>query len=81
MSTMLSVPAFLAEHGISRSLFYKLVKGGRGPRVTKVGGRTFITADAAAEWRARIERETNQPGQQPNADTTTPAVAERAPHQ
>jgi predicted DNA-binding transcriptional regulator AlpA len=60
MRSMLSVPEFLDEHGISRSLFYRLVKEGRGPRLTKVASRTLISADAAAEWRARMERETEQ---------------------
>jgi predicted DNA-binding transcriptional regulator AlpA len=60
MTSMLSVPVFLAEHGISRSLFYRLVQQGRGPRITKIAGRTLITAEAAADWRARMERETEQ---------------------
>jgi predicted DNA-binding transcriptional regulator AlpA len=60
MASMLSVPVFLAEHGISRSLFYRLVQQGRGPRLTKIAGRTLISAEAAAEWRARMERETEQ---------------------
>jgi predicted DNA-binding transcriptional regulator AlpA len=62
MASMLSVPLFLAEHGISRSLFYRLVKEGRGPRLARIGGRTLITAEAAAEWRTRMERETEQAG-------------------
>jgi predicted DNA-binding transcriptional regulator AlpA len=60
MSSMLSVPAFLSEHGISRSLFYRLVKAGRGPRITKINDRTLISAEAAAEWRTRMEKETEQ---------------------
>jgi predicted DNA-binding transcriptional regulator AlpA len=60
MPSMLSVSAFLADHGLSRSLFYRLVKEGRGPRLTKISRRTLISADAAAEWRARMERETEQ---------------------
>ena len=64
---MLSVPVFLAEHGISRSLFYRLVQQGRGPRITKIAGRTLISAEAAAEWRARMERETEQVPPRPKA--------------
>jgi len=60
MSSMFSVPAFLSEHGISRSLFYRLVKEGRGPRITKINDRTLISAEAAAEWRTRMEQETAQ---------------------
>jgi predicted DNA-binding transcriptional regulator AlpA len=64
---MLSVPAFLAEHGISRSLFYRLLHQGRGPRITKIAGRTLVSAQAAAEWRARMERETEQAAPRPKA--------------
>jgi predicted DNA-binding transcriptional regulator AlpA len=60
MSGMLTIPAFVAEHGISRSLFYRLVREGRGPRLTKIATRTLISAEAAAEWRARMEAETEQ---------------------
>jgi len=58
--SMFSIPAFLAEHGISRSLFYRLVKEGRGPRLTKIASRTLVSAESAAEWRSRMERETKQ---------------------
>jgi hypothetical protein len=66
MTRMLSVPVFLAEHGISRSLFYRLLQQGRGPRITKVAGRTLISAESAAGWRARMEQETQQPVPPPN---------------
>jgi predicted DNA-binding transcriptional regulator AlpA len=72
MASMLSVPAFLAEHGISRSLFYRLVKEGRGPRLTKIASRTLISAEAAADWRARMERETEQAPPQPKAFESHP---------
>jgi predicted DNA-binding transcriptional regulator AlpA len=61
MPSMLSVPAFAAEHGISRSLLYRLLAEGRGPRITKVHGRTLISTEAAADWRAKMEQETEQP--------------------
>lgn len=55
-----TVAEFCAEHGgISKVLFYKLIKEGRGPRLMKVGRRTLITAEAAAEWRAQMERDSN----------------------
>jgi predicted DNA-binding transcriptional regulator AlpA len=62
-----SIPAFCADNGISRSLLYHLVKEGRGPRITKIAGRTLISAEAAAEWRARMEQETEQPAPRPNS--------------
>ena len=56
-----SVPEFCTDNGVSRSLFYRLVKEGRGPRLTKVARRTLISSEAAAEWRSRMEQETEQP--------------------
>jgi len=51
-----SVAHFCAEHGISRAFFYLLRARGDGPRIMKVGRRTLVTADAASEWRNRMER-------------------------
>jgi predicted DNA-binding transcriptional regulator AlpA len=39
----LSVMQFCQKHGISRAFFYKLSKEGKGPKLTKLGGRTIIT--------------------------------------
>ena len=45
---------FCETHGISRAMFYKLVKAGQGPRFAKIGSKVLITTEAAAEWlRAR----------------------------
>lgn len=55
-----TVTEFCAEHGgISRVLFYKLQKEGRGPRLMKVGRRTLISAEAAADWRRQMELDSN----------------------
>ncbi len=51
----LSVPQFCSEHGISRGLFYRLLREGCGPRVIKAGRRTLISQEAAEEWRRRME--------------------------
>jgi hypothetical protein len=51
LRSMLSIPEFLDEHRISRSLLYRLIKEGCGPRITKIAGRTLISAEAAADWR------------------------------
>jgi len=51
-----SIKQFCADHGISRSFFYKLIQQGRGPRVTKLGARTLVSAEAAAVWRAMMEQ-------------------------
>lgn len=51
-----SIETFCARNGISRAMFYKLQKAGNGPRVMKVGERTLISAESAADWRRRMER-------------------------
>jgi hypothetical protein len=51
-----SIPSFCAAHGFSEAFFHKLQSQGRGPRLMKVGGRTFVTFEAAAEWRTERER-------------------------
>jgi len=56
----LSIPEFCEAHGISEGFFYKLKKQGEGPREMKVGARTLITFESAAEWRRTRE---NQHGQ------------------
>ena len=54
---------FCFEHGrISLAFFHKLVNEGKGPRLMKIGRRTLISAEAAAEWRAKMEAETDQSG-------------------
>ncbi len=55
MKPIYSVTEFCREHGISRGLFYQLLKEGRGPRVIKAGRRTLISREAAEEWRRRME--------------------------
>lgn len=55
-----NVPAFCEAHDISRGYLYQLWSEGRGPRRTKLGRRTVITGEAAAEWRRRMERATAQ---------------------
>jgi len=49
------VSSFCSAHRISRSFFYRLLGEGRGPRLLKIGRRTLITAESAAEWRALLE--------------------------
>jgi predicted DNA-binding transcriptional regulator AlpA len=56
MQQLSSVKQFCADHGISRSFFYKLLQQGRGPRLTKLGARTLVSAEAAAAWRGMMEQ-------------------------
>ena len=51
----LSISEFCEAHGISEGFFYKLKKQGEGPREMKVGTRTLISLESAAEWRRERE--------------------------
>lgn len=53
----LSVAEFCFQENISRSMFYKILKLGLGPRIMKIGRRTLITAESAREWRLRMEKQ------------------------
>ncbi len=53
-----TVTTFCQEHNISRSYLYRLWNEGRGPRRTKLGRRTLISREAAADWRRQMEVET-----------------------
>ena len=51
-----SVFGFCVAHGLSRSLFYRLLRSGAGPRIMKCGRRTLISVEAAQRWRRARER-------------------------
>jgi len=50
-----SVDEFCRRHGISRAYFYLLQRRGKAPRIMKVGARTLISVEAAADWRRQME--------------------------
>jgi len=50
-----SIAEFCRRHGISRAHFYNLWTTGEAPTVMRVGRRTLISAEAAAQWRRRME--------------------------
>ena len=50
-----SVDDFCTMHGISRGLFYQLVKRGEAPRTFKIGRCVRISETAAREWVAERE--------------------------
>jgi hypothetical protein len=54
----MSVEAFAKSHGIGRTLAYREIAAGR-LRVAKVGKRSLVTAEAAADWRAAISQPAN----------------------
>jgi predicted DNA-binding transcriptional regulator AlpA len=45
-----TVDDFCTAHGISRGLFYQLVKRGEAPKTFKIGRCTRISEAAAVEW-------------------------------
>jgi hypothetical protein len=54
-----SIPEFCHAHGgMSQAFFHALVAKGRGPRLMKVGARTMVSVEAAAEWRRAQEEAT-----------------------
>jgi predicted DNA-binding transcriptional regulator AlpA len=50
-----TVDDFCTAHGISRGLFYQLVKRGEAPRTFKIGRVRRISEAAAIEWVAARE--------------------------
>jgi len=59
-SDVFDIRTFCESNKISQALFYQLQKSGLGPRIMKVGRRTLITPEAAAEWRKQMEERTAQ---------------------
>ena len=51
----MSIREFCALHGISEDMFYKMKRDGWGPATMKVGSRTLISHEAAADWRRKRE--------------------------
>ncbi len=62
-----SIPDFCASHGITRGFLYQLWQRGLGPTRMKVGKRTLISVEAAAEWRRQME--------EPQQDVPAPKAA------
>jgi predicted DNA-binding transcriptional regulator AlpA len=50
----LTVADAAASAAISRSLFYKLLKEGRGPKVTKIGRRSVVLVADRDAWLASL---------------------------
>ena len=54
-SLVMSIREFCRLHGISEDQFFKMQREGWGPLTMKVGSRTLISYEAAAEWRRSRE--------------------------
>jgi hypothetical protein len=52
----MSIKQFCTLHGISEDMFFKMRRQGWGPAVMRVGTRTLISIEAAAEWRKAREQ-------------------------
>jgi len=76
-----SVDEFCDSHDLSRTTYFQLEKEGRGPRSMKIGRRRLITLEAAAEWRASMEAETetNRTGAAPVPVRVAPRSPPTAP--
>jgi hypothetical protein len=57
----LSIREFCTSHNLSEAFYYKLKRQGEGPREMKVGARTLISVEAAAEWRRAREAKHTEP--------------------
>lgn len=55
-----TVSQFCKAHGISRGLFYLLLKDGRAPTTMCIGRRRLISAESAHEWRKSMEEKTKR---------------------
>jgi hypothetical protein len=51
----MSISEFARLHGISQDQYFKMAREKWGPATMKVGKRTLISAEAAAEWRRKME--------------------------
>jgi hypothetical protein len=66
-SLAFSIGQFCALHAISTDFYFKLQRQGLGPTTMKVGGRTLISQEAAADWRRarEVPRETKEKSADP----------------
>lgn len=53
----MSIADAAASTGVSRSQLYKLIREQRGPRITKIGGRSVILIKDRDEWLRRLSQE------------------------
>lgn len=58
MKDAYTIDEFCTAHGFCRSVFYKLKRQGRAPRLMKISdNRVAISREAAEEWRRAREAE------------------------
>lgn len=52
-----TVYQFCDAYSLSRTHFYSLLKSGQGPKIFKIGRKTMISIQSAADWVQRMEAE------------------------
>jgi hypothetical protein len=57
-----TIREFCALHALSPPMFYQMEKQGRTPKVIYVGTHKRITAEAAAEWRKKMQEDAERSG-------------------
>lgn len=55
MTQGFSIQQFCEDHGISRALYYKMLRDGKAPIAMHLGKRRIISAESAAAWRKQME--------------------------
>lgn len=51
-----TVKEFCESAKIGVSFFYALQKSGKGPKVTRIGGRVLVRKTTAEEWLRKLEK-------------------------
>ena len=74
----LSILEFCDAHGISEGFYYKLKKQRKGPREMRLGKRTLVTFESAAEWRRERELASAAEAAKAAAEREAASKADRA---
>lgn len=52
----LSIPEACRAAGISRAMMYKLFRLKKGPPLTKIGRRSFVSSESLEAWLKKMEQ-------------------------
>ena len=55
-----TIAEFCQRNGISRGMFYKLLAGGKGPRLMEIGAHKRISAEAEFDWKRAREADAGE---------------------
>jgi predicted DNA-binding transcriptional regulator AlpA len=73
-----TVDEVLEKARISRGLFYKIVRQGKGPKMVRMGRRTFVTPRELDAWIDRLQRGSHPPKFSQKSRQVTEEVATAA---